>query len=365
MTHPAEADSQETPPRASDTPPLRSALVVRFGRMGDVLVLTPVLRALRQALPGARINVLTTPAGRSVLRGSTRVDQVHVLTWRRVPAFINPERARLLRELRTAQYDAVFLLETGQHYHTLVQALGVERVYSFARDGERPGPLRARRADRHELQNQLAVVALAGVAPAGPHYEFAVSRGAHDRALALLSKHGVREGRPLAGIHAGHFQRRRLRQAPHAKSWPADRWTALARSLHDTLGFTVLLTGSQGEAALNRRIMAELPDGIAIDLAGATDLETLGAILQRCDVFIAPDTGPAHLAAAVDTPLVALFGPKPPHIMGPLGDEARIARLHPPASAVPVAQRHGHHARMWAIGVDDVMAAVRQVLSAP
>ncbi|MGH7504989.1 MAG: glycosyltransferase family 9 protein, partial [Longimicrobiales bacterium] len=142
-------------------------------------------------------------------------------------------------------------------------------------------------------------------------------------------------------------------------------------------GLTVVLTGSAAERELNRTIVERLGREAAdpfrrsplsgsspriIDLAGRTDLRTLAAVIERCTVFVASDTGPAHLAAAVGTPLVALFGPKPSHVMGPLGHDARIARLHPPPSTVPDTERGHHHARMWAIEVDHVMAAVERVM---
>lgn len=336
---------------------LRRILVIRFGRIGDILVLTPALRAIAGAHPDAEIDVLTTAAGVATLAGNPHVRDVFELRARRLPRLLNRERARLVRQLRGRAYDAAFLFEGAQRYRTLADDIGAPTTWSFARDDEPETPTRVRRApDRHEGLRFLDVLARAGIPAAGVHYDFHVDDAARERARTLLDEAGIARDARIAGIHAGHFQRGLRLRKPHAKTWPADRYAEIIRRL-DALGYTVVLTGGAGERVLNRRIAALA--GVAVtDLAGRTDLRTLAAVIQRCDVFLAPDTGPAHLAAAVRTPLVALFGPKPPHIMGPLGDDARIVRLHPEPSGEDDAARGGHHPRMWAITVEDVMRAI-------
>src|SRR5690606_27933029 len=89
----------------------RRVLVVRFGRIGDILVVTPALRAIARAHPAAAIDVLTTDAGVVTLAGNPHVRHTFVLRARRLPSLLNPERARLVKSLRAHAYDAVFLLE--------------------------------------------------------------------------------------------------------------------------------------------------------------------------------------------------------------------------------------------------------------
>lgn len=339
----------------------RQVLVIRFGRIGDILVLTPALRAIAHAHPGASIDVLTTDAGVVTLAGNPHVRDVFVLRARRLPRLINRERARLVRHLRARSYDAAFLFEGAERYRTLARDIGARTTWSFARDDEPESATRVRRApDRHEGLRFLDVLAHAHIPPAGVHYDFHIDDDARARAAALLADAGVPADARIAGIHAGHFQRRIRRGRPHAKTWPAERYAEVVRRLA-ARGLVVVLTGGEGEHALNRRIV-DLAGGLAFDLAGRTDLRTLAALIERCAVFLAPDTGPAHLAAAVGTPLVALFGPKAPHIMGPLGDDARIVRLYPEPSAEADAARGGHHPRMWAISAEDVMRALEEML---
>jgi heptosyltransferase I len=336
-------------------------LVIRFGRIGDMLVATPALRAIRRAYPQVPVDVVTTGAGVVTLAGLDTVDDVLELRNRRVPPLLNPERRRLVGTLRARGYDVVFLLEGAERYRRLAADVGAPVVYTFARDDEPATPVRARRApDRHEGRRFLDVLALAGIPAAGEQYDFHVDDPAREQAAALLARAGIPPGARIAGIHAGQYRKRSLRRGPHAKAWPTDRYAEVVRRLSGD-GFAVVLTGSAEERALNRDILSLLPPGAAADLAGRTDLRTLAAVIERCTVFLAPDTGPAHLAAAVGTPLVALFGPKAPHIMGPLGDDARIVRLYPEPSTASAEARRGYHPRMFAITVQDVMAALRRV----
>jgi len=343
----------------------RRVLVVRYGRIGDMLVVTPALRAIKRAHPDARIDVLTSRDGLAVLAENPCVDAVHRLEWRRVPRLLNPPRAAVLRRLRAKGFDTIFLFEGGEHHRALVRDLHVPRVFTFVRPGQEADAFHARRQRHHELFNFFAVLALASVQPDGENYDFTVGEPARLEAARLLAGAGLDPLSKIAGLHAGHFRRKRITRQPHPKTWPIERWIETAKGLLDTGHSAVLLTGSRSERTLNQRIARALPPGRAVDLAGQTNLRTLAAVIERCRIFIAPDTGPAHLAAAVNTPLVALFGPKPPDIMGPRGDEARIARLFPLPSTASDKQQRRHHPRLWATTPSDVLAAVNRVLDAP
>ncbi|MCI0435229.1 MAG: glycosyltransferase family 9 protein, partial [Gemmatimonadetes bacterium] len=321
-----------------------------------------VLRALRRAHPGMRIDVLTSAEGRAVLSSNPHVHAVHVLRARRPPRELNPWRVALERRLAASAYDAVVLLEGAERYRDLAARSGAT-VWTWARDGRTPGPREAVRGSHHELFNFFAVLERMGIAPAGVHYDFPIGAPARARADALLELHGAGTGVRI-GVHPGFHQRRtRLPTRVSAKAWPLGRWAAVIERLSRARERAIVLTGTRRERERNRAIAARAAAARTIDIAGETDLEVLAAVISRCDVFISPDTGPAHLAAAVDTPLVALFGPKAPHIMGPLGDERRIIRLYPDPSDASPQERQGHHPRMWAITVGDVVAPAERMLA--
>ncbi len=335
-------------------------LVFRFGRIGDLLVLTPALRALRQAFPAATIELVTTPIGAATLSTNPNLDAIHALRWRRLPWQLNPEKALLLRQLRRRAFDVVFQLEVARRYEVLARRLDVPKVYGFTQPGEPESPLRvAVPGDAHGAELSLRVLALADVPDAGRHYDFPLTSEARHGAETLLAKCSIREAETLVGVHAGQFRRlRRWRRTPHSKTWPPQRFAQVIGELAERGADRFVLTGAADERRLADSIIGRLPPGLAVNLAGRTDLQTLGTVIERCSLFISLDTGPAHIAAAVGTPLVVLFGPTAPAHMGPQGDESRIKRIYLEPSDLPPDARGGYHPRMWAIQVADVVQAV-------
>lgn len=344
------------------TPRFERALVLRFGRVGDLLVLTPALRALARAAPAARIDVVTTPAGGAALVTNPHASAVRTLRWRRAPAWLSPEKARLVRQLRRAGHDIAFVFESAPRYHALVAALAIPRVYALARPGSTPAAGEvAEQPALHSAGNLDRLLALAGVPHAGWEYDLPLTADARARAEALLREGGLDpDARPVA-VHPGHFQRRRRwRRKRDPRAWPPERFAEVMHRLA-ARGASFVLTGSADERPLVRAIARAVPVALIADLAGRTDLPTLAAVLARCRLVLTLDTGPAHIAAAVRTPLVALFGRLPPSVMGPLGDEARIQRIYKEPVDLPASERRDFHPRMWAIEVDDVMDAIARL----
>jgi ADP-heptose:LPS heptosyltransferase len=116
------------------------------------------------------------------------------------------------------------------------------------------------------------------------------------------------------------------------KQWEPDRFGEVARRLAKAYGAAIVLTGSPEDAALVATLRSSLPDCRVIDVSGDADLPTLAAILERLDVFVTGDTGPMHLAGAVGTPVVAIFGPSDPARYALRGPHDRVVRVDLPCS---------------------------------
>jgi ADP-heptose:LPS heptosyltransferase len=178
-----------------------------------------------------------------------------------------------------------------------------------------------------------------------------------DRARAVLGTNR----RPLIGVHASGGR--------DSKQWHVDRFAACARQLAREHQATIVLTGAPGDRRvvdLARRALHGVP---FVDASGALDLPTLAALLAELDLLIASDTGPMHLAAAMGTPVVALFGPSDPKRYGPLGRNARVVRVDlwcSPCGRVrlPPERCRGHVPDcMDGISVDAVVAAANELLA--
>ncbi|SOD61624.1 ADP-heptose:LPS heptosyltransferase [Streptomyces zhaozhouensis] len=272
-------------------------LVVRLDSAGDVLLAGPAVRAV--AAGSSEVTVLCGPSGEAAARLLPGVDRVRVYhaPWVSLaaPAVEPADVAELVDRLAADRYDRALVL-ASQHQSPLPAALllklaGVEWVGA---DSEHyPGSLlqlRHRRAPyRHEAAAALDLAGAAGFAlPPGDFGELRVRRPPDTTALTGAE--------PYLVVHPG--------AAVPARTWSAERATRAVAALA-AAGHRVVVTGGPGEAELTRRVAGRH----ALDLGGRTALPELAGVLSGARAVIAGNTGPAHLAAAVRTPVISLFAP--------------------------------------------------------
>jgi heptosyltransferase-2 len=295
-------------------------LVIRIGDLGDVLLATPALAALREAHPKARIDVLTSSIGAAILAGTDLVNSLvpverHLLD-RQVSA-LSPQVwlqvVRLLGKLR-GRYDVAILMHhlTTQWGAMKWRALlwGVRPQLSVGLDNGRGSFLTLRVADAgfgasHEAEYALRLVGTLGASTASRPLQYRVGEAPRAKAADILA--GAR--RPLVAIHPGSGL------FSTARRWPAVSFAALADALVEEFGATVVLLGGDGD---DSEQVASLMHHRPLNLAHRTpSLELLAAVLAQCALFVGNDSGVMHLATAVGIPVVALFGPTDPAAWGP------------------------------------------------
>jgi ADP-heptose:LPS heptosyltransferase len=286
-------------------------LVVRLDSMGDVLATGPAVRAV--AAGASRVTMLASPLGADAARLLPGVDEV--LVWP-CPWILNPapavERAditSILQTLRKLNLDEAVIL-TSFHQSSLPTALllrlaGVPRIVASSEDY--PGSLLDLRLppapEGPEPLRMLHVVRSAGFSlPAGDDARLAV-RPVADTSATL----GVSPDTPYIAVHPG--------TTAAARAYPAERWRAAVSRLHDA-GWAVVVTGSRAEQSLTAHIAAGAGNRgtQVLDLGGRLTLTELAGVLRSAKVLVAANTGPAHLAAAVGTPVVSLFAPVVPAV---------------------------------------------------
>jgi ADP-heptose:LPS heptosyltransferase len=280
----------------------RHVLVVRLDSMGDVLVCGPAVRAVAA---GARIvSFLAGPLGAAAARLLPDVDEVYVwhCPWiaADAPPVAAPDVERLVRQLAAARIDEAVIL-TSFHQSALPTALllrlaGIARITAISEDY--PGSLLDVRVpppgDAPEPERMLAVVGAAGFSlPQGDDGRLAVRTS--------LPPPAALPQRPFVVVHP-------CAAAP-ARAYPVAAWRQVV-ALLTARGRCVLVTGSAAEAADTAQVArAASINGHARDCGGIFDLPALAATLSRAEVVLVGNTGPAHLAAAVGTPVVSLFAP--------------------------------------------------------
>jgi ADP-heptose:LPS heptosyltransferase len=325
-------------------------LIVRLDAVGDVLLAGPAVRAVADR---AEVVLLTGPRGSQAAELLPGVGEV--LTW--AAPWIEPapapdcrpdHLAALVTAVRARRCDEALVL-TSFHQSALPTALalrlaGIRRITAISEDY--PGSLLDVRVadpgDVPEPERGLVVAAAAGFRlPADDMGGLGVRRPLPDTSSL------TGPGRYVV-LHPG--------TSVSARAWPETCWAAAARKL-DGHGFRVLVTGGPGEAALT----AAVAGGVARDLGGRTTLRELADVLDRAETVVVANTGPAHLAAAVGTPVVSLFAPTVPAVRWApygvpyelLGDQRAPCR-DTRASRCPVAG----HPCLAAVTPDDVLAAL-------
>jgi heptosyltransferase I len=301
-------------------------LLVKLSSFGDVLHALPTLEALRDAYPLAHITWLVEAAYAPLLSGHPALDEVWIAPRLRPAEFLsgsNPAALRrLVQQLRTRPFDLVVDVQgliKSAVWVALARSprkVGYDktRELSYLALTERVPPFDP---EAHAVWRYLNLAHYVGAPLPLPRFRLGL-----DAAVDSVALIPGRSDRPLAVLHPG------ARWA--SKLWPPASWASLAEWFYGQ-GFQVAITGSAADrelvASLVRQSRAPL-----FNLAGRTSLAQLAGILRQARLAVTTDTGVMHLAAALGTPLAALFGPTAPWRSGPFGDGHQVVRLGLPCS---------------------------------
>jgi ADP-heptose:LPS heptosyltransferase len=331
-------------------PPAQKILVVRVGHGGDLVMITPALRALLEAFPTAELHLLTSAEGRRIMTGfDERLTTFHLYS-RRFPHRLLLER-RLRMRLREEAYDRIVILETKPSYQRWLG--GAAPQVDVLADG--PG---------HFSDRALDLITRIASRDVDHHWVWLpVTAEGRDRARALLAEHGVAADTQLVGLHPTFSQtgahRFRDRRGKRHRMWPRESFARLAallaeRARADGRELAVVMDVLPDEAAYVQPIV-DASGGVATVLAAPPDFQRYKGLLSLLDVLVTPNTGPMHMAAALETPVVALFSNWDPDDCGPYMDPARRRILRAEDTAQP-------ELGLAAITPEQVAAAVLELL---
>lgn len=299
-----KAEPQPLAPARWDWPKVRRVLVIRLRSIGDTVLTTPSLLALRRFLPEAQIDILLEDWVAPVFEGSGLVDRVIS-----IPRESTSARARIARELRANRYDVVYNLHGGTTATFLTRATGAKhRVgfahYQYARLHNHVAPTSLEiwhRETLHSVEQQLALIGWTGVPVTDrPGTQLAVTHDAlasAARKLAGAGFEGFDKGEPFAVIHPT--------AAFDTKQWASQNFANVAAELH-TRGLTPVVMVSPQETATLESVIG-LSSGRVVGLSHLS-LPEVTALSSRADLFVGNDSGIAHIAAAAGAPCVVIFG---------------------------------------------------------
>lgn len=281
-------------------------IIVRMPNwLGDAVMGTPILLDIRKAMPDAQITVMCKEPLGDLFHGNPAIDEIFTF---KIPNtfYYKLEHRDLIARLKEGRYDIGILLPNSFTSAWWFFRGGVKRRIGFKSDGRSflltdRVPFPATRGKEHLVDTYKDLLSPLGIGRSDTPPTLFVSDDEKKAAETLLSEYRIPKDAELFGInpHAAYGP---------AKCWPPDRYRDLCKRLLQTPNRYLLFFGDNTAKELCASIVTELNSPRAINLAGATSLRLFLALLSKLTMFVTNDSGPMHLAAALKTPLVAIFG---------------------------------------------------------
>lgn len=337
---------------------VKRILVVERLFFGDLIVITPVLRALKQHFPESRIDILVQPSMVNVLNGNPNIDKILPYSDTDLK---NTEKVAY--ELR-GKYDLGVILNYGTY--------NISKILKDAKIPYRVGATKAglltgrgffltRKtkptfAIKHKVEHHMDVVRTIGVDTADKHLEVFIPKEAHKSVEKLLAENNINKKDFVVVIHA----------APQHEThcWFNDRFASVADALIKKYDAKIVFSGAEKDNTLIEQIRS-LMKSPSLNAAGKTAIKEYFALIGRADLLISIDTSAMHVGSAVETPVIALFGAGKPQMWRPYGDKHIV--IYKDREVCTGCLRHSCLFRnmecMRAIRVDDVLNAAETILS--
>lgn len=346
-------------------------LIIRPDHLGDMLLTTPAIRLIKEQRPELSIHVLCGDGCADAIANFDEVDQVLTLPFpgfqRGAATGDNPYWLALqsARKLRQVGYDSAIIMRPDHWWGALLAFLaGIRQRIGYDQPGLSPFLTIARTLKRQHAieQNLVLAQALAGRSkPDDIQLKFPLRAHDRDAIDKRLADWGIRDEAPIICIHPG--------AGASSKIWRAEGWAAVADAITQEFEAAIIFTGTSGEQAAIKDIAAKMKTEASVS-AGSTSLGQLAALYRRALLVIGPDSGALHLAAAVHSPTVALFGPADPIEFAPWGDPRRHAIVTSDIACRPCrildwrGDNPDYHPCVRDITVEQILAATRRGLNA-
>lgn len=326
-------------------------LLIRLSSLGDVVLTTPAIRAVRAHFPDAYIAMLVAKQSAEVLRENPHLDEI--ITFDRLAKDKDTgEMLRIIRRLRERKFTRAIDLQRKFRTEVLMYCSGAaERVGKGRLCTVRVQEQGSKHATAHYFDLLHAI----GIPAEDQRLELFLSESERADAATRLDTAGVSD----VGLKVGFF--------PGAgwklREWMPERFAAIGDKLVERFNADVLIFGGQKETKLVQTV-ANLMKAPAIPFAGDLQIRQLAACIEKCDLFLTNDTGPMHIAAAVGTPTVSLFGPGNHIRFQPLGTIHQMIRHDVPCSPCKqFTDKCKDNICMKGISVDEVWESVSRALA--
>jgi heptosyltransferase-2 len=292
-------------------------LFIRIDRIGDLVLSTPALRALKQAFPNSNLTVLASPSNQSLLRHNPYVDRILVYDRNKSAG----DKIRIMKQLRAYGFDLAVDPYPDYELRTAVIAFlsGAKQRVGYASYGrevffnvEAPRI----KANKHFVDLTLGILSPLGIRAENRAPELFLTDGEKQWARNWLKEKGA-WGKPLVGIHPGGYY--------ESQRWPPENFADLIGQLQGDGKLDLIIFGGPGEEDLTREICSMLTREVLA--SPEDDIRRFAALLSCCSLFVCNNSGPLHIATGLGIPTVSMMGPTVRDRWMPTGDIHKVLRI--------------------------------------
>lgn len=337
-------------------------IIVRMDRVGDVVLSSPAIKAVRDAYPNSRIAVLVRPYAREVVDGNPCIDEVitYDKSGKEKGLF---GKIRFIARLKNKKFDLAIILHPKNSSHILVFLAGIPKRLGY---DKKSGVLLTKRIPhtkqyglKHEIDYVLDLLRYIGIKSSGMSLHMPVNRLSEERIKDIFDKNGISPNDPVIVIHPAASCR--------SRRWALERFAKASDALAEKYGARiVIISGPGDDKIMGDKVAASMKSG-PLNLAGKTSISDIASILRRSKLLISNDSGPVHISCAVGTPVISIFGRKDrgisPERWGPVGK--RDIALHKDAGC-EICLAHNCKRGFKCldmISVEDVLSAADRILN--
>jgi len=336
---------------------IRKILIRSVNWIGDAVMTTPAISAIREHFPHAEITILANELVSQLFSNHPDIDRI--ITFKRQGKHGGGAgRLRLAAELRKEAFDLAVIFPNSFDSALVPWLAGIPIRIGKCSDGRTlllNGRYNAAKGAPpcHEVEYYLNLMRYFGITGSRTQPHLFTTPEETAGTTALLAKNGIQTDDLILGINPGASY-------GSAKRWYPDRFAQVARRLADQWSAKVIIFGGPGEAEIAEDIESRL-DGTALNLAGKTSVRELMALIRRCNFFITNDSGPMHIAAAFDVPLVAIFGSTDHTGTSPYNGNAVVVRKDVECAPCKLRECPTDHSCMTAVTEEDVINAALEL----
>ena len=334
----------------------KNILIIKPSSLGDVVMALPGLSALRKAYPDAKISWLIRPEFTGLLEGHRLLDDIIIFDRKLLgKAWFNPRAlgslVSLILRLRRSKFDAVIDLQGLFRTACLGWLSGCRKRFGMAKAREFAHIFYNNKVSEqnclHMVDYYLKVVKAAGAADIGAEFIFPDNPAVSDSVKKQLVEHGVDPDNYAVFVPGS---------AHRDKCWPVEKFAALADKLSSGFGWSIIATGTESERQTVEKLKQTAGAAI-INFAGLTNLLQLTYLFKSAKLVLSNDTGPGHIAAVLDVPVVLIFGCSNPARVGPYGKSDCVVAVEPDGRGLEFKSSEAKY-DIKAITVDEVYKKV-------